>query len=178
MSGRCLADAAPSGAIGAGWPFARPAAVPRRRPWWRAAGTSRRFVCGISSGRQVVEVLRRACAEVECLAFSADGTLLASGSHDGMILLWEVHEQGHGRRSALSRATAILSACSRFIPAAAGEWGCGRHPPLGPVLPGRAQQIFLGRGEFTRVAFRPDGATWPPPARIGWCVYGIPRAGA
>ena len=44
----------------------------------------------------VVDELRGHTREIECLAFSADGTLLASGSHDGVILVWDVQSSGHG----------------------------------------------------------------------------------
>ena len=97
-------------------PRAQRRAPARARPCWRAAGTSRRFVSGIIEQGQVVDVLRGHEREIECLAFSPDGTLLASGSHDGLILLWEMDGSGHGRLRARCGATAILSATWCFIP--------------------------------------------------------------
>ena len=44
---------------------------------------------GLSSGKEQF-ILRGHSKEVESLAFSPDGTLLASGSWDGRLCLWDI----------------------------------------------------------------------------------------
>ena len=43
----------------------------------------------VESGENIA-TFRGHCSDVQCLAFSPDGTILASGSYDGTILLWDL----------------------------------------------------------------------------------------
>ena len=58
--------------------------------WWiRGLGIKKCPVrlWNVESGKNIA-TFRGHCSDVQCLAFSPDGTILASGGYDGTILLW------------------------------------------------------------------------------------------
>ncbi len=60
--------------------------------WWlRGFGIKKCPVrlWNVKSGENIA-TFRGHCSDVQCLAFSPDGTILASGSYDGTILLWDL----------------------------------------------------------------------------------------
>lgn len=60
--------------------------------WWiRGLGIKKCPVrlWDVESGENIA-TFRGHCSDVQCLAFSPDGTILASGSYDGTILLWDL----------------------------------------------------------------------------------------
>ena len=60
--------------------------------WWkRAAGKKKTSIClwEVATGKNVV-TFKGHTTDVQCFAFSQDGTLLVSGGHDGAIYLWDL----------------------------------------------------------------------------------------
>ena len=109
---------------------------------------------------QLVDVLRGHEREIECVAFSEDGTLLASGSHDGMILLWDVQPSGHRRLRSTLRGHRHIVRDLVFHPhghlLASGS--LDRTIRLWDVRSGHIRQLLAGHGsEITGLAFDPDG---------------------
>ena len=159
MSGRCLAVLSSPAQSGSGLAVRPPGGGAAAPALVASAGADHTIWLWDLARQEVVEVLGGHARMVDCLAFSPDGTLLASGSQDGMIRLWEVDEQGHGRRiGALEGHTNVVRMLA-FHPGGLLASAGADATRLWNLSAGRAQHIFLGRGEFNRVAFRPDGAT-------------------
>jgi WD40 repeat protein/DNA-binding SARP family transcriptional activator len=118
-------------------------------------------VWDIGSGR-LAAILHGHTREVECLAVSPDGALLASGAHDGTILLWALRDaervelrttlRGHARllRALAFRADGRLLASSS-ADGAVRLWDAHSAQP---------RQFLSGHTtEATHLCFHPNGQT-------------------
>ena len=58
--------------------------------WWKG-GLKKTSIClwEVATGKNIA-TFKGHTTDVQCLAFSQDGTLLASGGHDGAIYLWDI----------------------------------------------------------------------------------------
>ena len=125
-----------------------------------ASGGDEQVICvwDLEHG-QVVDELRGHAQTIECLTFSPDGSLLASGSHDGLILLWNMDSSGHGELRGTLRGHSHIVRAVAFHPngqllASGSADGTVR---LWSVSTGEMRQLLAGHGhEIIGLAFDPD----------------------
>ncbi len=109
-----------------------------------------------------VDFLTRHASEVRNVAFSLDGSTLASGDGDGIIHLWDVTTGQHlhtltGHTSAINSLAFSLNGTL-----ASGSWGIIRlwDATTGQHLRGFTPKDMFGKeGSVNSVAFSPDGST-------------------
>jgi WD40 repeat protein/DNA-binding SARP family transcriptional activator len=111
---------------------------------------------------QVIDILRGHTREVQNLAFSPDGSVLASGSHDGMILLWDVRTPGHSRMlgslQGHSKSVSALVFHPNSAVLASGSADCTIR--LWDCSTLRARQILQGHAsDVVALDFSADGQT-------------------
>lgn len=119
------------------------------------------YLWDASSGA-VVDVLRGHAQTVQSLAFSPDGALLASGTYDGTILVWEVGAAGRARLLATLRTHSHIVRVLAFHPDShlLASGSADRTIRLWDVHEGKVLQTLSGHtGEVTKLAFHPDGKT-------------------
>ncbi len=96
---------------------------------------------------------------IRSVAFSSDGTMLASGSYDQTVRVWEV-ATGEQRQLLAGHTNAVLTVA--FAPDGQLVAGAGRDQTvrLWQVQTGQLFRTFLGHTDWVRgVAFHPDGST-------------------
>ena len=150
---------------------------PRRHKPWPAAAATRRCGCGMwpATVRSAPPLTGHTDA-VLSVAFSPDGTTLASGSGDKTVRLWDVAT--HRQIGSPSPATPIAVSSVAFSPdgttLATGSWrqvgaavGCG-HPPADRLPAHRPHRCRLPRWRSA-----PTAQPWPAAAATSRCGCGM-----
>ena len=106
---------------------------------------------------QEVALLTAHTSAVNCLAFSPDGHILASGGEDGTILLW------HRSTGAQKVLTGSTKSVSNLVFSPDGQTlanGSGGTIRFWDTITGEQKQMFTGLPEnISNVSFSPDGKT-------------------
>jgi WD40 repeat protein len=121
-----------------------------------AQGSPVRVVVTLRVKSRLVRTLTGHTGNVRSVAFSPDGRLLASGSNDNMIKLWEVASgrELHTLRGHNDYVTSVaFSPDGRFL--ASSSWD--KTVKLWEVVTGRWLTRFEHENYVTSIAFSPDG---------------------
>ena len=107
---------------------------------------------------------------IECLAFNPDGTILATGSRDRTVRLWDT-ATGLPIGPPLEHRAAVLSLC--FSPdgrrlATGSADGLARYWRVAPQLPGDVERIACWVRVTTELDFDPGDAIRQLDPLVGW----------
>jgi WD40 repeat protein len=123
------------------------------------------FLWDVSEGQLIGQPLSGRLNLVTSIAFSQDGKVLAAGSADGAVILWNIQtKQQISHQADLNRIFSVaLSPDGKIL--AWGDffgtvvlWNVGTGQPIGQPLIGQTHRAFI-TANFRAVAFSPDGKT-------------------
>ena len=127
---------------------------------------------------QEIGLLTAHASAVECLAFSPDGRILASGGNDGTILLWH---RSTGAQKVLTRSTESVSNLAFSPDGETLASGSGGTIRFWDAITGEEKQTFTGLPKhISNVSFSPDGktivsVTWGSDVCISDAITGEPQ---
>ena len=116
-----------------------------------------------------VGVFREHTEAVYAVAFSGDGTLLASAAADRSVKIWNVAD-GLRLYTITEPTDAVLTLAFRPGTRQLAAGGQDKRIRVWEITDTAARSIRSApahRSAVLRVAFSPDGARWPPPAATG-----------
>ena len=127
---------------------------------------------------QEIGLLTAHTRTVECLAFSPDGNILASGGEDGTILLWH---RNTGAQKVLTKSTESVSNLTFSRDGKTLASGSGGTIRFWETITGEQKQTFTGLPEHINdLSFSPDGktivsVTWGNEICISDTITGKPK---